>query len=104
MNLLTNDEVIDIDQDPLGKSALPVIKTPLYQVWVKELEDGSKAIGLFNLGKDDLTISIDWAKAGLSGKQTMRDVWRQKDLGSFDNSFESKVLSHGVTLIKVTKE
>jgi len=104
MNLLTNDEVIDIDQDPLGKSALPVVKTPLYQVWVKELEDGSKAIGLFNLSKNEMKISIDWAKAGLSGKQVVRDVWRQKDLGSFDNSFESNVLSHGVTLIKVTKE
>lgn len=104
MNLLTNDEVIDIDQDPLGKSALPVVKTPFYQVWVKELEDGSKAIGLFNLSKNEMKISIDWAKAGLSGKQVVRDVWRQKDLGSFDNLFESKVLSHGVTLIKVTKE
>lgn len=104
LNLLTNDEVIDIDQDPLGKSALPMVKTPQYEIWVKELEDGSKAIGLFNLGKNELTISIDWAKAGLSGKQTVRDVWRQKDIGSFENSFESKVLSHGVTLIKVTKE
>jgi len=103
MNLLTNDEVIDIDQDPLGKSAMPVVKTPEYQVWVKELEDGSKAIGLFNLSKNEMKISVDWTKAGLSGMQTVHDVWRQKDLGSFDNSFETSVLSHGVTLIKVTR-
>ena len=65
------------------------------------MEDGSKAIGLFNLTKNEMKISIDWAKAGLSGKQTVRDVWRQKDLGSFDNSFETSVLSHGVMLIRV---
>ena len=104
LNLLTNDEVIDIDQDPLGKSAVPVIKTPLYEVWVKEMEDGSKAIGLFNFDKTEMKISIDWVKAGLSGKQTVRDVWRQKDIGSFDKSYEANVLPHGVMLIKVTKE
>jgi len=104
LNLLTNDEVIDIDQDPLGKSAVPVIKTPLYEVWVKEMEDGSKVIGLFNLDKIEKKISIDWLKAGLSGKQTVRDVWRQKDIGSFDKSYEASVLPHGVMLIKVTKE
>ncbi len=104
LNLLTNDEVIDIDQDPLGKSAVPVIKTPLYEVWVKEMEDGSKAIGLFNLDKIEKKISIDWAKAGLSGKQTVRDVWRQKDIGSFDKSYEASVLPHGVMLIRATKK
>jgi len=104
LNLLTNDEVIDIDQDPLGKSAVPVIKTPLYEVWVKEMEDGSKAIGLFNLDNNTMKIAVDWAKAGISGKQTVRDVWRQKDIGSFDKSYETSVLPHGVMLVKVTKE
>ncbi|MDP4241100.1 MAG: glycoside hydrolase family 27 protein, partial [Bacteroidota bacterium] len=104
MNLLGNNEVIDIDQDALGKSAVPVIKDPLYEVWVKQLEDGSKAIGLFNLDKDVKNISIDWARAGLSEKQVVRDIWRQKNLGTFDKSFETKVQPHGVTLIKVTKE
>jgi len=104
MNLLGNNEVIDIDQDALGKSALPVIKDPLFEVWVKELEDGSKAIGLFNKDNTVRTISVDWTKAGISGKQVVRDVWRQKNIGSFDKSFESSVLPHGVTLIKVTRE
>jgi hypothetical protein len=104
LNLLTNDEVIDIDQDPLGKSAVPVIKNPMYQVWVKELEDGTKAIGLFNLDKAERKISIDWQKAGVTGKQTVRDVWRQKDLGTFENSYETTVLPHGVTLLKLTNQ
>lgn len=102
LNLLTNDEVIDIDQDPLGKSALPVDKTPLYQVWVKELEDGNKAIGIFNLDKNAQQITVDLEKVGLSGKQTVRDVWRQKNIGKFDKTFTTNVQSHGVTLIKVS--
>lgn len=104
MNLLGNSEVIDIDQDALVKSALPAIKDPLYEVWVKELEDGSKAIGIFNLDKNEKTISVDWTKLGIAGKQSVRDVWRQKNIGSFDKTFETTVLPHGVTLIKVTKE
>jgi hypothetical protein len=104
LNLLTNDEVIDIDQDPLGKSAVPVIQEALYQVWVKEMEDGSKAVGLFNLGMNEQKISIDWSKLGVSGKQVVRDVWRQKNIGTFDKSFVTNVLPHGVTLVKITKE
>jgi len=104
MNLLGNNEVIDIDQDALVKSAVPVIKHPLYEVWVKELEDGSKAVGIFNLDKNEKTISFDWSKVGITGKQVIRDVWRQKNMGSFNKSFETKVLPHGVTLIKVTKQ
>jgi len=86
------------------KSAVPVIKDPLYEVWVKELEDGSKAIGIFNLDTKEKTVSVDWTKLGIEGKQVVRDVWRQKNNGSFDTSFETTVLPHGVTLIKVTKE
>ena len=104
LNLLTNSEVIDIDQDPLGKSAVPVIKEPLYEVWVKELEDGSKAIGLFNLDTNKKTISIDWAKIGVSENSTVRDVWRQKDLGVFGKTYEALVQPHGVVLIKVSKK
>ena len=104
MNLLGNNEVIDIDQDALGKSAIPVIKDPLYEVWVKELEDGSKAIGLFNLDNNVKTISVDWTKAGIAGNQMVRDVWRQENIGLFDKSFKTSVLPHGVTLIKVTRE
>jgi len=104
MNLLGNNEVIDIDQDALVKSAVPVIKDPLYEVWVKELEDGSKAIGIFNLDTKEKTVSVDWTKLGIEGKQRVRDVWSQKNIGSFDASFETTVLPHGVTLIKVTRE
>jgi len=102
LNLLTNDEVLAIDQDPLGKQAQQVIKKDNYQVWVKELEDGNKAIGIFNLSDDYQNISFNWSEVGFFNKQKIRDLWRQKDLGIFENSFTTKVAPHGVTLIKAT--
>jgi hypothetical protein len=102
LNLLTNDEVLAIDQDPLGKQAEQKTVKDNYQVWVKELEDGNKAIGIFNLSDDYQNISATWSELQLSSKQNLRDLWRQKDLGSFENSFTIKVAPHGVMLIKAS--
>lgn len=102
LNLLTNDEVLAVDQDPLGKQAQPLVKNIDYEVWVKELEDGSKAIGIFNLTDEHMKITINWDEMGLSNKCTVRDLWRQKELGSFKESFATKVVPHGVVLLKVT--
>lgn len=102
LNLLTNDEVIAIDQDVLGKQAKQIIKTADYQVWVKELEDGSKAIGIFNVSSKDDVVRFYWSDIGLSMSQKVRDLWRQKDIGNFDGMFATKVAAHGVTLIKAS--
>jgi alpha-galactosidase len=101
LNLLTNDEVIELDQDPLGKQALQLLKEVNYEVWVKELEDGSKAVGIFNLGDSYKTISFKWSDIGLRGNTMIRDLWRQKDLGFTYDECISKVPPHGVTLLKV---
>ena len=103
LNQLTNDEVIAIDQDPLGKQGIAATKDPNYQVMVKDLEDGSKAVGLFNLTENDLKITAPWNTLKLSGKQKVRDLWRQKDLGVFGDKFDSEVPPHGVALVKVSK-
>ncbi|MCX6232266.1 MAG: putative Ig domain-containing protein [Bacteroidetes bacterium] len=101
LNLLCNDEVIDIDQDPLGKGALRVVKNPDYQVWVKQLEDGSIAVGIFNLSDDFNRITVNWNELNIKGSKTLRDVWRQKDLGKYKDSFTTKVSSHGVLLLRI---
>lgn len=101
-NLLANDEVIDIDQDPLGKQAIAAVKNNNYQIMVKELEDHSKAAGLFNLTENDLEISVTWDELKIIGRCNVRDVWRQKDLGFFRNKFESTVPAHGVVLVKIS--
>ncbi|WP_215242218.1 NPCBM/NEW2 domain-containing protein [Dyadobacter helix] len=117
LNLLTNDEVIAIDQDPSGKPARMILEEDGVQIWLKTLEDGSFAVGLFNTanyGKTPLSyfhwgnepavsFSIDFSKIGLKGKYKLRDVWRQKDLGVFANKFKTSVNHHGVVMLKITK-
>jgi alpha-galactosidase len=104
LNLLTNDEVLAINQDPLGKQARQVIHNNMVQIWLKELEDGSKAIGIFNLDDKKREIEVSWSDLGLTSNQKVWDVWRQRDQGVFGNSYITSVLSHGVTLIAVRSQ
>jgi alpha-galactosidase len=100
--LLSNDEVLDVDQDPLARPARRVKAGDGFEIWDRELEDGSRALGLFNL--DDLgasTLKVTWEELGLSGKQVIRDLWRQKDLGEFEKAFEAEVRSHGVVFVRL---
>ena len=103
LNLLTNDEVIAVNQDPLGKQATKVKSNESYQIWIKNLEDGSKAIGLFNLTENPVNIPLDLKELNLEGHWNMRDLWRQVDLGAVEHHFEMNVLPHGVMLIKLAK-
>jgi alpha-galactosidase len=102
LNLLTNDEVLEVNQDPLGRQASRIVKNGSSEIWAKDLEDGAKAIGLFNRGEDAATITLKWSDLGLSGKHTVRDLWRQQDLGRFAGQFQTQVPRHGVVLIKVS--
>jgi alpha-galactosidase len=101
LSLLTNDEVLDVDQDSLGIQARD-IEVAGGEVLVKKLEDGTVAVGLFNPGEQPVTVAVSWAEAGVTGKQRVRDLWRQKDLGVFDGKFSAKdVPRHGVVLVRL---
>ena len=102
LNLLTNDEVLDVSQDPLGRQAARIAKSGSLEIWAKDLEDGSKAVGLFNRGEDTAPITVRWTELGVSGQQSVRDLWRQHDLGKFPDQFQTEVPRHGVALVKVT--
>ena len=101
LNLLSNDEVLAVDQDTLGKHATQVAGQGDLKVYAKPLDDGSMAVGLFNTSAAETTITANWSDLKLTGKQTVRDLWRQKDRGVFENKFEATVASHGVVLIRV---
>ncbi len=108
LNLLTNDEVLDVDQDPLGQAASVVHptlagQTPI-QIWAKKMQDGSTVVGFFNMGSAPVVGEVEWADLKLSGSQKVRDLWRQKDLGSFDKNYATPhpIPTHGVVLIKVS--
>jgi alpha-galactosidase len=101
-NLLTNDEVFALDQDPLGKQATQVCAAGTTQVLAKDLEDGSKAVGLFNTGEEPNAVKVTWEQLGITGNQAVRDLWRQKDIGKYNDSFEAMVRPHGVVLVRIS--
>ena len=101
LNLLTNDDVLEVNQDPLGKQASPVAKDGYIEVWAKQMEDGSTAVGLFNRDETPETVTAKWSDLGLSGTRRVRDLWRQKDLGTFEGQFEAEVPRHGVVMVRL---
>lgn len=100
LNLLTNDEVLAIDQDVLGYQAKQTLVEGDIQVWVKKLADGTSAIGIFNLGDTTQGYYFDFAKAGLPSYLHLRNVWKNENLGSFVKGMGLKIPSHGVVLLR----
>ena len=101
LSLLSNDEVLAVDQDALARQASRVSQSGTQQVWAKDMEDGSKAVGLFNLSRLSTKVDAKWSDLGLTGKQRVRDLWRQKDLGQFSDQFKATVPPHGVVLVRM---
>jgi alpha-galactosidase len=106
LNLLENDEVLAIDQDELGKEATCVIKDGDLRIYEKELADGGRALGFFNLGSEPAKLEFkDFATLSLTGVQHVRDLWRQKDLTNVDAAngiLPLTIPAHGVVLYKLT--
>ena len=105
LGLLTNDEVIAIDQDALGKEAKCMDILGNLRIYVKQLEDGSKAVAFCNFGIEQVDIKYNtFSKLGISGHNIVRDLWRQKDLTVINadtDSLDIKVPAHGVLLYKL---
>jgi alpha-galactosidase len=95
--------VLDVNQDPLGRQASRIFKGNNLEVWAKDMEDGSKAVGLFNRSDREEPVTVKWADLGITGKHVVRDLWRQKDTGSFEGSFTAPVPRHGAVLVKIQK-
>jgi len=103
LNVLCNPEVIEVNQDPLGQcGAIADLGDGSYML-VKDMADGTKAVGLCNGGETTRTLKASWAAVGVVGPQVVRDLWRHKDLGTFDSEFESEVPRHGVTFVRLRK-
>ncbi|HTY57398.1 MAG TPA: putative Ig domain-containing protein, partial [Bacteroidota bacterium] len=100
-SLLSNDEVLAVNQDPLGKQAGRIWQRGEFEVWAKDLEDGSKAVGLFNRGNWKSSIAVSWEELGLEGPRAVRDLWRQEDLGEFRDGITRFVPRHGAVLLRV---
>jgi alpha-galactosidase len=101
LSLLTNNEMIEVDQDPLGKPGYRVSKEGDLEVWMRHLEDGSLAVGLFNRGEKEARVTASWSDLGITGRQLVRDLWKQKNVGRFSSKYSAKVPRHGVVIVKM---
>ncbi|MDP2338591.1 MAG: putative Ig domain-containing protein [Bacteroidota bacterium] len=104
LNVLCNPEVIEVDQDTLGECGLVIKQTDDRFLMVKNLADGSKSVGLFNRGKTAVEFVVDWTELQISGKQSIRDLWRQKELGVYKQEFSAQVPAQGVVMVKISKQ
>ena len=100
LSLLSNDEVIEANQDELGAQAALVAKGPRAQVWAKPMSDGSFVFALFNTADGATRISVDFASLGLEGKWLVRDLWRQKDEGIYGLRYSTVAPAHATHLVR----
>jgi alpha-galactosidase len=102
-DILTNTEVIAVDQDALGIQGHRVRRSGDLEVWSKQLQDGSRAVVLLNRGASEATIAVDWQDLGYANSLPMkvRDLWKKADLGTFKAQFSTTVASHGAVMVTV---
>ena len=103
--ILTNPEVVAVDQDPLGQQGRVVAGSGTNQeVWSKTLTGtNTRAVALFNRGSSSASITVKWSQIGIpAGSATVRDLWQAKDLGPFTDEYTaSNVASHEVVMLKI---
>jgi alpha-galactosidase len=102
LGLLTNDEVLAVDQDALGRQATRVAQNGGQEIWAKPLAEGGWAVGMFNRGDQPAEVALDLAELKLAGPQPIRDLWRQQALPAAAR-LSAKIPPHGAELFKVGK-
>ncbi len=100
--LLTNSEVLAVNQDKKGVQGHRVWEEGPLEIWVKPLADGSQAVGLFNRSESASKLTLDFKSIGAPASAKLRDLLDQKDLGAVQNSYSAEVPTHGVVLVRVS--
>ena len=102
-HILTNREVIAVDQDALGQQAKRVAKDGDQEVWSKQLVDGGRAVVLLNRGDTARTITVSWPQLGYPRnlKALIRDLWAHTNLGRYVGTLSRQVPPHGVVMVSL---
>ena len=102
--ILTNPEVIAVDQDRAGNEGTLVRKRKNAEVWARTLADGSQAVVLFNRSKSPRTIRVYWSDLGMKSgdRLRVRDAWLRRVLGLVNNSYPALTPAHGVVMLRVS--
>jgi alpha-galactosidase len=104
VELLTNREVLAVDQDPAGRQGLRVQQEGPFEVWMKPMADGSKVVGLFNRQRNTEQMTVNFSLIGISSEAVVRDLWLKTDVGTFKDSFSAFVPRHGVVLVRIKQK
>jgi alpha-galactosidase len=102
-SILTNRDVIAIDQDPLGKQGDRVSAVGPVEIWDKPLQGGAKAVALFNRNDTAMPVTLKLSDVGFGSGAKAHDIWAAKDLGKLQGSYTVTVPRHGVVLLRLTK-
>jgi alpha-galactosidase len=103
LEILTNREVIAVDQDSLGKQGERVMAAGDHEIWTRTLANGSTAVAIFNRGANDTTITAQWGDIGLANHGAVRDLWAKANLPGRGATLTVAVPSHGAALWRVAK-
>lgn len=101
LNILCNPEVIEVNQDALGQCAKVLPLGDETFAMVKDMEDGSKAVGLFNRGELATDLTVPWSDLKLAAPERVRDLWRQKDLAGADAKLSARIPRHGGVMLRL---
>jgi alpha-galactosidase len=102
-SILMNKDVIAVDQDRLGIQGDRVSAVGPFEVWMKPLEGGAKAVALFNRSEAEYPITVEFKSVGFDGPVHARDLWSHKDLGTLDGSYTAMVPKYGVVMLRLSK-
>jgi alpha-galactosidase len=100
--ILTNREVIAIDQDAAGHQAKRVWQSGQQEVWTKGLTGGGTAVAVFNRASGNAKVTFRWADAGISKTPaSIRDLWSHTNQNGVGPEYSADVPGHGVVLLRV---
>jgi alpha-galactosidase len=100
--ILTNREVIAVDQDPAGRQGVRIADRRGHQVWVRRLADGSFAVLFLNTGSRPATISVSASRAGVSQRPyAIRDLWRHRSWSTYAKTIRARVAPDDVVMLRV---
>ena len=102
--ILLNREIIAIDQDTLGRAAERKVLTDVCQIFVRPLADGSHAVAILNTSDRPATFTADFAKLGIEGRQTVRDVWQHRDIAHTATRWKGRVAAHETKVLVLKKQ
>ena len=103
INILTNKEVIAVDQDKLGKQGYLVEDEENFQIYLKPLAGGDTAICLFNRGDQTREVDIDWKKYKIGADHSIRDLWKKQVAGTTATDYKAGIPKHDVVVLRLSK-